>query len=112
MADSKTRVQYTQSERDARDVAVARVYDQDEANPPAMLAEIAFQDGPRSESGVNGVQVDTIMEIALAKLQGCQKLCPSRETALAITKLEESLMWLGKRTADREARGVEGTSTA
>jgi hypothetical protein len=29
---------------------------------------------------------------------------------MAITKLEESLMWLRKRTQDREARNVEGTS--
>jgi hypothetical protein len=31
-----------------------------------------------------------------------------RENSLAITKLEEALMWLEKRTADRVARGVEG----
>jgi hypothetical protein len=31
-----------------------------------------------------------------------------RENSLAITKLEEALMWLEKRTADREARKVEG----
>ena len=34
----------------------------------------------------------------------------SRENAVVITKLEEALMWLRKRTLDREARGVEGTS--
>jgi hypothetical protein len=33
-----------------------------------------------------------------------------RENAVAITKLEEALMWLRKRTMDREARGVVGTS--
>jgi len=32
-----------------------------------------------------------------------------RENSLAITKLEEALMWLEKRTADREERNVEGT---
>ena len=32
-----------------------------------------------------------------------------RENAVAITKLQEALMWLRKRTEDREARGVEGT---
>ena len=31
------------------------------------------------------------------------------ENAMAIIKLEEALMWLRKRTMDREARGVEGT---
>ena len=32
-----------------------------------------------------------------------------RENSLAITKLEEALMWLEKRTSDRLARNVEGT---
>lgn len=33
----------------------------------------------------------------------------SRETSMAITKLDEALMWIGKRAADRAARGVQGT---
>jgi hypothetical protein len=33
---------------------------------------------------------------------------PCRENSIAITKLEEALMWLNKRTADRVKRGVEG----
>lgn len=32
-----------------------------------------------------------------------------RENAMALTKLEESLMWLCKRTVARANRGVEGT---
>lgn len=31
-----------------------------------------------------------------------------RENAIVITKLEEALMWLNKRTEDRKQRGVEG----
>jgi hypothetical protein len=33
----------------------------------------------------------------------------SRETSTAITKLDEALLWLGKRAADRKRRGVQGT---
>jgi hypothetical protein len=33
----------------------------------------------------------------------------SRETSMAITKLDEALMWLGKRAEDRQLRGVQGT---
>ena len=33
-----------------------------------------------------------------------------RENSIAITKLEEALLWLNKRTQDRIARNVEGTS--
>ncbi len=33
----------------------------------------------------------------------------SRETSMAITKLDEALMWLQKRNDDRKARGVQAT---
>lgn len=33
----------------------------------------------------------------------------TRETAMAITKLDEALLWIGKRAADRQRRGVQGT---
>lgn len=33
----------------------------------------------------------------------------SLDTSMAITKLDEALMWIGKRAADRAARGVQGT---
>ena len=31
------------------------------------------------------------------------------ENALAITKLQEAMLWLGERTREREQRQVEGT---
>jgi hypothetical protein len=33
----------------------------------------------------------------------------TRETSMAITKLDEALLWIGKRAADRQTRGVQGT---
>jgi len=33
----------------------------------------------------------------------------TRETSMAITKLDEALLWIGKRASDRAARGVQGT---
>jgi len=33
----------------------------------------------------------------------------SRETSIAITKIEEAQLWLGKRAEDRKARGVQAT---
>lgn len=33
----------------------------------------------------------------------------SRETSMAITKLDEALMWIQKRADDRKDRGVQGT---
>lgn len=78
------------------------------------LNQIAFQiqNGPIKEHGINGCQVDTIIEAAKIMIEGLNKQFPCRENALAITKLEESLMWLAKRRTDRLLRGVEGESKA
>lgn len=74
---------------------------------------IAFtlQNGPIKEKGINGCQLDTIIEAAKMILEGFNKNFPCRENAVAITKLDEALMWLEKRTKDRLARNVEGTSS-
>lgn len=69
-----------------------------------------LQKGPVKEVGVNGCQVDTIVEAAKSILEGFNATFPCRENSMAITKLDECLMWLDKRTKDREARAVEGTS--
>jgi hypothetical protein len=67
-----------------------------------------IQNGPIKEHGINGCQVDTIIEAAKAILEGLNKQFPCRENACAITKLDEALHWLEHRKKDREKRGVEG----
>lgn len=71
-----------------------------------------IQNGPVGEAGVNGCQVDTVIETAKIILEGLNKQFPCRENAVAITKLDESLMWLEKRRKDRVVRMVEGTNQA
>ena len=71
-----------------------------------------LQNGPVKENGVNGCQVNEVIEAAKVIIEGLNKNYPSRENAVAITKLDEALMWLEKRTKDREKRGVEGLSKA
>ncbi len=71
-----------------------------------------IQNGPVKENGVNGCQVDTIIEAAKVILEGLNKEFPCRENATAITKLDEALLWLLKRKLDREKRNVEGLSKA
>lgn len=75
---------------------------------------IDWQNGPLGRDAEriepNGAFVETVIDIArqrIAFYQAGKFMC--RENAIAITKLEEALMWLHKRTADREARAVEGT---
>jgi hypothetical protein len=67
-----------------------------------------IQNGPIKENGVNGCQVDTIIETAKLIIEGLNKKFPCNENILAITKLDEAIMWLAKRKKDRENRGVEG----
>ena len=71
-----------------------------------------LQNGPIKEVGVNGCQVDTIIHAAKQILEGLNKKFPCRENSVAITRLDEAIMWLDKRTENRKAAGVEGTSKA
>lgn len=71
-----------------------------------------IQNGPVKEVGVNGCQVDTVIAAAKVILEGLNKNFPCRENSMAITKLDEALMWLEKRKADRIAREVEGFNKA
>lgn len=74
------------------------------------LANIHFQEGPIKECGVNGVCNEDLIAMVIRRLEGFQNSeFRCRENACTITKLEEALMWLRKRTTDREIRNVEGT---
>lgn len=70
--------------------------------------KVKWQDGPIKEVGENGAQVVDVIKEAKERLEGLNKDFPCRENAMTITKLDEAIMWQDKRTADREARGVEG----
>jgi len=75
------------------------------------LATIRFQEGPIKLVGVNGVNNEDLIHMVIRRLEGFQEWDHQcRENAHAITKLEEALLWLRKRTMDREMRGVEGTN--
>lgn len=79
---------------------------------------IRWQDGPlnRGEKRIepNGAFVEGVITAAKQRIEYFQEngKFACRENALAITRLDEALHWLNHRTADREARGVEGTHTA
>ncbi len=75
------------------------------------LCLVTFQKGPIKENGVNGVMNEDLLAIVIDRMRGFQSgdyAC--RDNAIALTKLEEALMWLRNRTNSREARGVEGTN--
>ena len=77
-----------------------------------VIDSIHFQEGPIKECGVNGVMNEDLIVMVIRRLEGFQNSeFKCRENACAITKLEEALLWLHKRTICRENRGVEGTHT-
>jgi len=79
----------------------------------AVPVHIAFQNGPIQDHGVNGISNEALIAIVIDRLRGFQSgkfACRDNDNALA--RLEESLAWLQKRTRERVAKGVEGTSNA
>lgn len=76
------------------------------------LASIHFQEGAIKEHGVNGIMNEDLIAMIICRLEHFnQSEFRCRENSMAITKLEEALLWLRKRTMGREKRGVEGTHT-
>lgn len=76
-----------------------------------IYAKIKFQEGPIKEHGMNGCHNEDLIAIVIDRLQSFQESAyKCRENAIALTKLEEALMWLNKRTQDRIKRKVVGTS--
>lgn len=73
--------------------------------------EISFQNGPIQEFGVNGISGEALLAIVIDRLR-CFQAGPyaSNENMHALTYLQQALDWLQKRTKERLARGVEGTS--
>lgn len=77
---------------------------------PRLVGKVDFQEGPILEAGVNGVMNEDLIAMVITRLESFNNSdFRCRENSMAITKLEEALLWLRKRTMGREQRGVEGT---
>lgn len=79
--------------------------------PRVFGVNLRFQNGPIKElRDCNGITNEALLAVLIDRMRGFQSgpfAC--RENAIALTHLEEALMWLQKRTRDRMARGVEGS---
>lgn len=60
----------------------------------------------------DGTTNEEVLACLIDRMKFLQNKFPCRENAIVITKLEESLMWLNKRTADMVKRNVEGKQMA
>ncbi len=77
----------------------------------ALATYILFQNGPIKEAGVNGITQEALLAIVIDRLRSFQAGPFScRENAIALTHIEDALMWLQRRTTARIKRGVEGTN--
>ena len=70
--------------------------------------KFTLQEGPIKEVGENGCQIDFIIYCTRLIIADFNRRFPCRENSCAITHLDEAMMWLKKRTEDREKRGAEG----
>lgn len=79
--------------------------------PPETLCEIKFQIGLFEEVGVNGATNEALLAVVLDRLHAFQgnKWSRGRETAKAISRIEEALLWLLQRTRKRQLRGIKST---
>lgn len=80
----------------------------------APYVDIKWQDGPyRGDGGEhNGACIEEILIDAYEHLYYLNKKFPCRENSIALTKIEEAVLWLDARTKDRESRGVLGKEEA
>lgn len=74
------------------------------------MISFKIQNGPIKEVGVNGCQVDTLIEAAKLIIEELNEKFPCIENYAAIQMLSLALDWLEARKRDREKRCVEGMS--
>jgi len=56
----------------------------------------------------DGTTNEEVLNMLIHRSKAMNDKFPSRENSLAITKMEEALMWFNERTRLRKERGVEG----
>jgi hypothetical protein len=85
----------------------------DKKRPNKMVSTIEFQNGPRNlENSTIGVIDTDLLEIVRHRLQSFHAgPYSSRENAVALTHIEDALLWLNRRVEDRIERRVLGTNT-
>lgn len=79
----------------------------------SILAYIKFQDGPIKEVGINGIQIEDLIELAHLRLKNIAYMSsdnPDAWTKAAISYLEQASSHLMDRKKYRLMKAIEGTS--
>lgn len=71
---------------------------------------VDFQNGTIPDEGLNGLTNEALLHILVHRTKILNDLYPCRENSIAITKMQEAIMWFEERTQDRVNRGVEGSN--
>jgi len=79
-----------------------------EPNGTLRFQPVVFYEMKEDGSFDNGITLEEMLRVSIERLQDLNSRFACRENSIAITKMQEALMWLNARTADRESRGVEG----
>lgn len=88
------------------------VYTLDNFKSLSDKQEVVFYKKNLDGSEVDGTTLEEMLRVSIARLKDLNNRFGCRENSIAITKMEEALMWLNKRTQDRIHRGVEGQHVA
>jgi len=79
-----------------------------EADDSQLFQKVVFYKKNLDGTEVNGTTLEEMLRVSIERLTDLNSKFPCRENSIALTKMQEALMWLNKRTEDRIARGVEG----
>ena len=74
--------------------------------------EVSFYKLNEDGSFEHGTTLEEMLRVCIERLKTLNEKFSSRENALAITRMQEALMWLNERTRERRERGVEGKHVA
>lgn len=70
------------------------------------IVNIEWQHSAGTEK--NGAFLEDILALVYAQLTAFNAKFPSRENSLALTNIEQAVLWLAQRKANRQYRGVDG----
>ena len=80
----------------------------DDKEGTQRFQKVIFYEMHLDGSYENGTTLEEMLRVSIERLTDLNGRFGCRENSLAITKMEEALMWLDKRTENRQDRGVEG----
>lgn len=79
-----------------------------EESGESPFQEVIFYKMTPDGRKMQGTTLEEMIRVSIERLSDLNNRFSCRENSVAITKLEEALMWLNKRTENRIARGIEG----